>query len=97
MKTIEYFVKDEDIRNPKNAEDIIKRLFLGKDPKDYTFVVDYLHVSNPIVTMSTGIIFQDFANKGVAKIIIKNHKFKDKLLENAAIKMLMSHNKLEVI
>lgn len=97
MKTIEYFVKDEDIRNPKNAEEIIKKLFLGKDHKEYTFVVDYIHVNNPIVTMSTGIIFQGFADKGVAKIIIKNHKFKDKLLENPTIKMLMSRNKLEVL
>jgi hypothetical protein len=81
----------------KNAEEIITKLFLGKDVKEHIFIVDYKNVNDPIVTMSTGLIFQNFSNKGVSKIIIKNHKFKDKLLENPAIKMLMSHNKLEII
>ncbi len=96
MKTIEYFVRNEDIRNPKNAEEIVNNLFFGKDMKEYTFVVDYKNTDDPIVTMSTGLIFQNFINKGLAKVIIKNHKYKDKLLQNPAIKILMSHNQLEV-
>jgi hypothetical protein len=96
MDNIEYFVKNEDIRNPKNAEEIITRLFKGKDLKEYTFTVDYKNVDDPIVTMSTGIIFQNFVNKGVAKVLIKNHKYKDKLLENPAIKTLIGQKKLEV-
>lgn len=97
MNNIEYFVKNEDIRNPKNAEEIITRLFQGKDLGQYSFTVDYKNVEDPVVTMSTGIIFQNFANKGVAKVIIKNHKYKDKLLENPTIKMLMGQKKLEVL
>jgi hypothetical protein len=96
MKTIEYLVKDEDIRNPKNGEMVVNKLFEGKDPKEHVFVVDYKNIKDPIVTMSTGIIFQNFSNKGVAKVIIKNHKYKDKLLENPTIKLLIGHNKLEV-
>lgn len=96
MKTIEYLVKEEDIRNTKNGEDVVRKLLLGKDPKEYAFVVDYINIGNPIVAMSTGIIFQGFATKGVAKIVIRNHKQKDKLLENPTIKMLIRLNKLEV-
>ncbi|NJO91532.1 MAG: hypothetical protein HC831_23150 [Chloroflexia bacterium] len=96
MKTIEYYVKNEDIRNPKNAKEIVNDLFFGKDETEYIFVVDYKNTDNPIVTMSTGLIFQDFVNRGLAKVIIKNHKYKDKLLENPTIKLLMKHSQLEV-
>ena len=96
MKTINYLVKDEDIRNLKNAEEVIASLFQGKVASEHIFVVDYKNIDNPIVTMSTGIIFQNFAQKGVAKTIIRNHRYKDQLLENPTIKLLISQNKLEV-
>ena len=96
MKTIEYFVKDEDIRNSKAAEAVVKKLFLGKDPKEHVFIVDYKDVKDPVVTMSTGIIFQNFATAGFIKTIIKNHRYKEKLLENPTIKLLIGNQKLEV-
>lgn len=97
MQKITYLVKDEDIRKPEAAAKVIEELFKGKDPKEYNFVVDYSQVTDPIVTMSTGIIFQRFCNQGFPKVIIKGHKYKDKLLDNPAIKSLIGTGKIEVI
>jgi hypothetical protein len=97
MQKITYLVKDEDIRKPEAATKVIEDLFKGKDPKDCTFVVDYSQVRDPVVTMSTGIIFQRFCNQGFPKVIIKGHKYKDKLLENPAVKSLIASGKIEVI
>jgi hypothetical protein len=96
MKTIEYFVKEEDIRNPQKGEEVVSSFFKGKDATEHVFVVDYLNVMDPKVTMSTGLIFQNFVKKGVAKVIIRNHRHRDILIENPVIKMLIRQNKLEV-
>jgi len=96
MERIRYTVKSEDIRNPEGVAQIIKKLVLGKNIKECSFEPDFINISDPQVTMSTGLIYQNIANAGFAKIVIHNHKNKDKLKENPVVRTLIEKKIMEI-
>ena len=96
MKVLKYVVKEENIRNVDGDKDVLKNLIAGKNPKDYVFEIDFLNIADPKVTMSTGITFQNIANVGFPKIVVKNHKYKDQLENNPGIKTLISKGIIEI-
>jgi len=97
MKVLKYNVKEEDVRNIEGDKQTLKKLIDGINPKEHIFELDFGNVANPMVTMSTGIMFQEIANIGFPKIVIKNHKFKDQLKENAAVNHLIGKNIIEIL
>lgn len=96
MGNYNYVVKSDRIRNLALIEkDIIEVTRIVK-PAETALVVDYTEIEDPTVTATSGLVYQRLLSVGFHTVVIKNHRYKDKLMEQPMIKLLMKRGQIKV-